>query len=108
MTPPPVCGPGERKAILDGEEVVLRETSDVSTGGLTELSAGNMSQYSWYLVSYNADGFVTNAEIIDATEPATNLEYVSDYTGGAIQTAIDGSGIDAVGVRGFHQLQQCC
>ena len=86
----------ERKAILDGEEVVLRETSDVSTGGLTELSAGNMSQYSWYLVSYNADGFVTNAEIIDATEPATNLEYVSDYTGGAIQTAIDGSGIDAV------------
>ena len=85
----------ERKVIIDGEEVVLKETSSDGTG-LTYLSAAAMDQYKWYKVSYNADGFVTNSTEINADIPSSKLGYVNVYTGGAIQNKIDTIGIDTV------------
>ena len=70
-----------REVIYNGEKIELTEVGSE----LTYLD--NMTQYAWYVVSYNADGNVTGAKKI--TAPETNIEYVNDYTGGKIQDAID-------------------
>ena len=53
-----------RKAIVNGEEVVLKEKgSDLLHLG-SGLRSGNVQTYGWYIVSYDADGYVVDTDAV--------------------------------------------
>ena len=63
-----------RKVVSNGEEVTLTEVSD----SLTYL--GNMNQYKWYQVKYNAQGQVIAADEVDGQNVLTNnSDYEDEY-----------------------------
>ncbi|MBM6682165.1 hypothetical protein, partial [Pseudoflavonifractor capillosus] len=59
-----------RKVVIDGEEVLLTETSDENKSVLED----DMDQYNWYTVKYDADGNVRDVELFDdASEYAITI-----------------------------------
>lgn len=63
-----------RKVVSNGEEITLTEVSD----SLTYL--GNMDQYKWYQVKYNAQGQVIDADQVNGTGVLTDgSDYENDY-----------------------------
>ena len=76
-----------REVIHNGEKIELTEVGS----DLTYLNS--MTQYAWYVVSYNAAGNVTNTKLINTDD--VNIKYVNNYASGAIQTAIN-TGIETV------------
>ena len=64
-----------RTAIINGEEVELKEVgSELQYIGEAS-GKGNMAQYGWYKVSYDADGYVVGAEEVNfsAADSASNI-----------------------------------
>ena len=59
-----------RKVVINGEEVLLTETSDENKSVLED----DMKQYNWYTVKYDANGNVRDVELFDdASEYAVTI-----------------------------------
>ena len=81
-----------RSAIIDGEEVTLTEVGGSLNYLGKDSTNGDMDMGEWFIVSYNADGNVAGATLINA-DVLGSIDFVDDYASGAIQTAIDNEDI---------------
>ncbi len=80
-----------REVAIGGEKSEIKEVSDKLTHLGNGASDGDMQQYNWYEVKYNAKGEVVGAELattaLGHTTSGAGDEYVDDVT--LIQKAID-------------------
>ena len=80
-----------REVAIGGEKSEIKEVSDKLTHLGNGANDGDMQQYNWYEVKYNAKGEVVGAELattaLGHTVSGTGDEYVDDVT--LIQDAID-------------------
>ncbi len=74
-----------RKVISDGKEIELKEVGDALTYIGSAAGEGNMKQYNWYQVKYNAEGEVISVEL--ASSALKGNEYVTDIKN--VETAVN-------------------
>ena len=97
-----------RDVIMDGEEAVLTEVDDTRVSMLNQ-----MDENKWYRVRFNADGEVTSVRSDNRDQTPDGIDedldfdnwnmtgdssyrYVDNHAGGAINTAINTTGVDIV------------
>ena len=76
-----------REVIYNGEKTVLTEVGDSLSYIGVKAGQGNMQQYGWYQVKFNAKGEVIDAKLASAPGVLKINEYVDDIAN--LKTAID-------------------
>ena len=74
-----------RKVVSNGKEIELKEVGDALTYIGSAAGEGNMKQYNWYQVKYNAEGEVISVEA--ASTALKGNEYVTDIK--KVETAVN-------------------